>query len=80
MSEPKHFFLSPKIFRYFEQLWFKKYGDDMKIKGFENMAKFYGTSSKSTGKVSNDKNKFQDCLMEIIFHTPSRMFARLDIH
>ena len=58
------------MFRYFEQLWFKNYGDDMQIKGFKNMAKIYVTSSKSTGKVPNDKNKFQDFLMSIMFHTP----------
>ena len=72
--------LSSKIFRYLEQLGFQKYRDDMKIKCFYNMAKKFVTFSKSKGKVSNDQNKFQDCLMTIILHTPLQMFARLDFY
>ena len=59
MSEPKYISCIPKKGKYFEPLWFKKYGDDMKIKGFENMAKLYVTSLESKGKFYNNKNKFK---------------------
>ena len=35
------------------------------------MENVFTTSSKSKGKVSNYHEQFQDCLMEIIMHTPS---------
>ena len=35
------------------------------------MAKIYVTSSKSKGKISNEKNKFKEYLMTRIVHTIS---------
>ena len=49
------FILYLKQSEHLEQPRFKKYGDDMKIKCFDNTAKHYATSSKSKGKVSNNQ-------------------------
>ena len=45
------FLLSPTLSKHLLQLVLKNYGDDKKIKYFDNMAKIYGTSSKSKGKL-----------------------------
>ena len=65
------FLLSPTLSDSLEQMGLKKYSDDMKIIFFDNMAKIYATSSKSKGRVPNDKKQFEDCLMTSIVHTPS---------
>ena len=38
-----------------QRLIIKKYGDDMRMNFFDNMAKMYVTYSKIKGKISNDQ-------------------------
>ena len=52
MSDSKVFLLSPKLSYHLEQLGLKKYGDDMKTKCFDNMAK-------TMQHISKVKAKFQ---------------------
>ena len=55
MSQPKQVSPIYKTIEEFRKLGFKKYGDDMKMIFFDNMAKMYVTYSKIKGKISNDR-------------------------
>ena len=65
------FLLYTTLSEHLEQPGFKKYGDDMKMKCFDNMANIYARSFKSKGKVSYDQKYFLDYIMTSIVHTPS---------